>query len=57
MEEDLLPPVALLGASEVFLTNTTYEIMPVRRVDATRFAVGPRSRRLHDIFRRHLDGE
>ncbi len=54
VQEDLLPPAALLSADEAFLTNTTYEVMPLRRVDERRYAAGPQSRRLHDLFRRHI---
>ncbi len=52
--EDLLRPEALLNADEAFLTNTTYEVMPLRQVDGRRYAIGPNAGRLHDIFRRHI---
>ncbi len=54
VEEDLLRPAALRSADEAFLTNTTYEVMPVRRVDERRYSIGPHARLIHDIFRRHI---
>jgi branched-chain amino acid aminotransferase len=54
VEEDLLRPATLRSADEAFLTNTTYEVMPVRRVDERRYSIGPHARRIHDTFRRHI---
>lgn len=47
------PPRALLAADEAFLSNTSYEIMPVVRVDGRRIGEGrpgPITRRLHRAF-------
>ena len=41
----------LYGAGEVFLTNTTMEVMPVSKVDAVRYKVGEVTRLLHGAYR------
>jgi len=43
-------PAMLSRADEVFVTNSTWEIRPVRRVDDTRFEPGPVTRRLQRAF-------
>jgi len=43
-------PAALAAAGEVFLTNSTWEIRPVVRVDDRTFEVGPITRRLQAAF-------
>ncbi len=40
----------LLEADEVFLTNTTTEVMPVRSVEGSGFRIGPLSRRLREAY-------
>jgi branched-chain amino acid aminotransferase len=42
----------LYGAEEVFLTNTTMEVMPVGRVDDTACDVGPVARKLKEAYAR-----
>lgn len=41
----------LYGAREVFITNTTMEVMPVSQVDAVRYSVGDLARLLHKVYR------
>ena len=41
---------AVADATELFLTNSTWEIRPVARVDDREFAVGPVTRRLQAAF-------
>jgi len=40
----------LSRASEVFITNTTMEVMPVRKVDSTRFKVGAVTKLLQEAY-------
>jgi branched-chain amino acid aminotransferase len=42
----------LLGAEEVFLTNTSMEVMPVGQVDGTACRVGPVARKLREAYGR-----
>jgi branched-chain amino acid aminotransferase len=42
----------LHGAEEVFLTNTSMEVMPVGRVDDTACSVGPVARKLREAYGR-----
>ena len=49
--EGMFRPDDLLRASEVFLTNTTAEVMPVARVDDVEFKVGEITRTLHRLYR------
>jgi branched-chain amino acid aminotransferase len=42
---------ALYGASEVFFTNTTSEVMPVSQVDTVRYAVGDITKKLRELYR------
>lgn len=51
VEEGLFYPEDLLGASEVFFTNTTAEIMPVACVEDSAFEVGDITRTLNDLYR------
>ncbi|NOY54225.1 MAG: aminodeoxychorismate lyase [Deltaproteobacteria bacterium] len=51
VHEGTFPPEALSNADEVFLTNTSYEVMPVNRVDRQSFRVGPITRRLMEAYR------
>lgn len=41
----------LSAAEEVFITNTTMEVMPVSQLDAVRYRVGEVTRRLHKAYR------
>jgi branched-chain amino acid aminotransferase len=50
IETGLFLPERLYKADEVFLTNTSYEVMPVRRVDHREFTVGAVTRRLMEAF-------
>jgi branched-chain amino acid aminotransferase len=55
VRQGLFPPNKLLTADELFLTNTSYEVMPVVRVDGRRIGTGrpgPVTRRLHHAFQR-----
>ena len=51
-EERDIPPAELLGADEVFVTNSLFGIWPVTDVDGTRFAIGPQTKRLMTHFER-----
>lgn len=58
--ETQLPPDALLGASEAFLTGTSAGVWPVESVDGSELGdvcPGPISTRLRDRFRRAASGE
>jgi branched-chain amino acid aminotransferase len=58
--ETQLPPEALLGASEAFLTGTSAGVWPVESVDGQELGEscpGPISNRLRDRFRRASAGE
>jgi branched-chain amino acid aminotransferase len=44
----------IYGASEVFLTNTTMEVMPVSRIDGVRYGVGKTARHLRKIYREEV---
>ncbi|GAA0653776.1 aminotransferase class IV [Salarchaeum japonicum] len=44
-------PAALRRADEVFLTNSTWELRPVRRYDDTTYEEFPVTERLHDAYR------
>jgi branched-chain amino acid aminotransferase len=48
--------VDLFAASEVFITNTTMEVMPVRRVDDRHFKVGDIARLLLKKYREEVSG-
>jgi len=55
VREGLFRPNELWAADELFLTNTSYEVMPVTRVDGRRIGTGrpgPLTRRLHRAFQR-----
>jgi len=47
----------MFGAEEIFLTNTTLEIMPVRQVDAARKKRGPVTDRLMSAFKEMVEKE
>jgi len=44
----------IYGAGEVFLTNTTMEVMPVSRIDAVRYDAGKTTRHLRKIYREEV---
>ena len=53
VHEGLFRPDDLMAADELFLTNTSYEVMPVVRVQGRRIGAGgpgPLTRRLHRAF-------
>ncbi len=50
IETGRYPPKALRKASEVFLTNSTWEIRPVTQVDGESFEVGPVTENLQQRF-------
>ncbi|HUJ79817.1 MAG TPA: aminotransferase class IV [Nitrospiria bacterium] len=55
VRQGLFHPQALQAADEAFLTNTSYEVMPVSRVEGRRIGTGtpgPMTRRLLRAFRR-----
>jgi branched-chain amino acid aminotransferase len=49
--EDEFPLDALYKAGEVFITNTTMEVMPVNRVEHRAFLVGEQTRKLLNLYR------
>ena len=49
-------PDALAEATEVFVTNSTWEVRPVTAVDGRSFAVGPVTRRLQTAFDERVEG-
>ncbi len=44
----------IYSSQEVFITNTTLEIMPVSRIDKYRYRVGEISRFLHNLYRQEV---
>jgi branched-chain amino acid aminotransferase len=55
VRQGMFHPNELWTADELFLTNTSYEVMPVARVDGRRIGTGrpgPLTRRLHREFQR-----
>ena len=60
VEETLLTRHELFNAEEAFLTNTSWEILPVREVDGRKIgdkAPGPLTRKLQRLFRRGVERE
>jgi len=57
VDEGSFLPDTLLQADEVFLTNTSWEVMPVTRVDRQSFDLGPLTRRLMEAFRTSTKGK
>ena len=55
VETGRYPLSALEGATELFLTNSTWEVRPVTRVDDSEFAVGPVTRRLQAAFDERIE--
>ncbi len=54
VREGKFTPQDLFGASEVFFTNTTAELMPVSSVDERKFSVGEITGRLHKRYRDYV---
>ncbi len=54
VEERFFSPDELLSANEVFLTNTTYEVMPVKKVDQQTFQTGPITQQILRTFRERV---
>jgi branched-chain amino acid aminotransferase len=44
----------LYGATEVFITNTSLEVMPVSKVDETLYPVGDITKRLHKAYKQEV---
>jgi len=44
----------LFAAKEVFITNTTMEVMPVSRLDSVRYSAGSVAKLLHKTYRREV---
>lgn len=55
VNEGLWHPDDILAASEVFITNTTSEVMPVCMVNEAEFRVGGRTAALRTLYRRYVD--
>lgn len=55
VREGLFSPWDILGATEVFFTNTTAEVMPVSRIDDTVYNVGSISGRLRALYREEVE--
>lgn len=59
VKEGMFRPDDIFPAEEVFITNTTGEVMPVSRFEGSPYRVGKMTRRLHDLYRgevsRHLE--
>jgi branched-chain amino acid aminotransferase len=50
VKEGRFRPEDIFSADEVFLTNTTGEIMPVSKLEHASFRVGEITRRLHELY-------
>jgi branched-chain amino acid aminotransferase len=55
VEEGMFYPKDLLGASEVFFTNTTAEVMPVVGVEDVKFEVGEITRTLRSLYKTEVE--
>jgi branched-chain amino acid aminotransferase len=51
VREDAFTAEDILGAKEVFITNTTMEVMPVSRLDSAQFPAGTVAKQLHKGYR------
>ena len=47
----------LMDADEVFITNTTTEVMPVSEIDGKTFKIGPMARRLREMYQTLINTE
>ncbi|MEW6116740.1 MAG: aminodeoxychorismate lyase [Nitrospirota bacterium] len=56
IKEGEFTPAELYKASEVFITNTTMEVMPVSRVDDVHYKVGEIAKLLHTKYRQEVNG-
>ncbi len=56
IRKGLFLPEELYQADEAFLTNSSYEAMPICRVDQRTFSIGPVSRRIRQAFRKIVYG-
>jgi branched-chain amino acid aminotransferase len=54
VREGRFMPEDLMGASEIFFTNTTSEVMPVSQVEDSRYPVGGVTKRLHGLYREYV---
>ena len=57
VSEGMFRPEDLFAASEVFITNTTMEVMPVRSVDGIHFKAGDIARLLLKKYREEVSGQ
>jgi branched-chain amino acid aminotransferase len=51
VREGMFRPDDIFRAEEVFLTNTTGEVVPVSKLEHAAFRVGEMTRRLHELYR------
>jgi branched-chain amino acid aminotransferase len=56
VKEGVYKPVDLYRATEVFITNSTMEVMPVSRVDEVHFKVGETARLLLAKYKQEVNG-
>jgi branched-chain amino acid aminotransferase len=54
VEEGAFTEEDIYRASEVFITNTTMELMPVSEVDGVRYTVGSVTKALHEAYREYV---
>ncbi len=54
VQEGEFTPDDIYGASEVFVTNTTMEVMPVSGVDDVKYKVGDMGKLLRSIYRKEV---
>ena len=54
VKEGKLKKEDIYHASEVFITNTTMEIMPVRKVDSVSYQVGTVAKLLHEAYKENV---
>ncbi|PIW89234.1 MAG: hypothetical protein COZ93_06110, partial [Nitrospirae bacterium CG_4_8_14_3_um_filter_44_28] len=53
-KEDRFKKEDIYRASEVFITNTTMEIMPVSKVDSVSYKVGTITKQLHEVYKENV---
>jgi len=53
-KEDRFKKEDIYRASEVFITNTTMEIMPVCKVDSVSYKVGTITKQLHEVYKENV---
>lgn len=54
VEEGEFTEEDIYGASEVFITNTTMELMPVSELNGIRYTVGNITKHLHEAYREYV---